>query len=69
MIVVRPAGDSSVQEMEGGGEREVSSVVQQQEQNVREEEREREGQSDHIGVDIEGAAGGLVHPAAPVANA
>ena len=72
MVVVRPAVDSSGQEMEGGGERDVGSVVaieiQQQEQSPREEEQEREGQSDHIGVDIEGAPG-LVHPVAPVANA
>ena len=71
MVVVRPAVDSSMQEMEEGG-RDVDSVVaievQQQEQSPREEEREREGQSDHIGVDIEGPAG-LVQHAAPVANA
>ena len=57
---------------EGEGERENSSVAVvvdesfQQQQQQEEDQSPREGQSDHIGVDIEGS--GLVHPA-PVVNA
>ena len=66
VIVVSPAVDSSVQEMEEGERGDSTAASSQQDRGPSEEREGERGQNDHIGVDIEGL--GLPHPT-PVANA